>query len=75
MFPIHCPVQVLKSTLLVSLDAPYLGASPDGKVLMLAAHCLSAFQRSRVLKQNSWLPPRCNSNHPRYQDDTTVWAK
>ena len=32
MFSIHCPVQVLKSGLVMSLDAPYLGASPDGVI-------------------------------------------
>ena len=33
MHSIRNPVQVLKSGLEVSLDAPYLGASPDGKVI------------------------------------------
>ena len=33
MHSIHRPVKVLKSGLVVSLDAPYLGASPDGKVI------------------------------------------
>ena len=33
MHSIRRPVNVLKSGLVVSLDAPYLGASPDGKVI------------------------------------------
>ena len=33
MLSIHKPVKVLKSGLVISLDAPYLGASPDGKVI------------------------------------------
>ena len=33
MHSIHRPVNVLKSGLMVSLDAPYLAASPDGKVI------------------------------------------
>ena len=33
MHSIHRPVNVLRSGLVVSLKAPYLGASPDGKVI------------------------------------------
>ena len=33
MHSIRRPVNVLKSGLVASLDAPYLGASPDGKVI------------------------------------------
>ena len=38
---IRRPVMVFKSGLVVSLDAPYLGASPDGKVI--APSCSEPF--------------------------------
>ena len=33
MSSINKPVKVFKSGLVISMDAPYLGASPDGKVI------------------------------------------
>ena len=41
MHSIRRPVNVLKSGLVVSIDAPYLGASPDGKVI--DSGCLMPF--------------------------------
>jgi len=46
MLSISRPVQVLKSGLVVSLEAPYLGASPDAKVL--DAGCSDPFGLSEV---------------------------
>lgn len=46
MLSISRPVQVLKSGLLVSLEAPYLGALPDAKVL--DAGCSDPFGPSEV---------------------------
>ena len=46
MHSIRRPVKVLKSGLVVSLDAPYLGASPDGKVIDNG--CSIAFGLSEV---------------------------
>ena len=50
MHSIHRPVNVLRSGLEVSLDAPYLGA----KSLTVAVQSPLAFRRSSVQKQNSW---------------------
>ena len=46
MLSIRRPVQVLKSGLVVSLEAPYLGASPDAKVV--DAGCSDPFGLSEV---------------------------
>lgn len=46
MHSIRRPVKVLKSGLVVSLDAPYLGASPDGKVIDVG--CSNHFGLSEV---------------------------
>ena len=46
MHSIRRPVNVLKSGLVVSIDAPYLGASPDGKVI--DSGCLMPFGLSEV---------------------------
>ena len=46
MLSVRRPVQVLKSGLLVSLEAPYLGVSPDGKVV--DAGCSDPFGLSEV---------------------------
>ena len=46
MQSIRRPIKVLKSGLVVSLDAPYLGASPDGKVIDIG--CSFPFGLSEV---------------------------
>jgi len=46
MHSIRRPVHVLKSGLVVSLDTPYLGASPDGKVIDVG--CSTPFGLSEV---------------------------
>ena len=46
MHSIRRPVKVLKSGVVVSLDAPYLGASPDGKVIDIG--CSIPFGLSEV---------------------------
>lgn len=57
MHSIRRPVNVLKSGLVVSLDAPYLRVSPDGKVI--DSGCSTSFDLSEVKcpKQNFWSNP------------------
>ena len=51
------PANVLKSGLVVSINAPYLGVSPDGKVIDSGCLIPLAFRRSSVPKQNFWYHP------------------